>query len=67
MLFKPFVLHHCVHGGHSYMVDLPFCITNCRLPFSTRDCIPYVRSGLYQLVIPVKGIRVCALVTFKNI
>jgi len=29
--------------------------------FPTRDCNPFVRSGLYQLVIRVKGIRVCAL------
>jgi len=29
--------------------------------FPTRDCIPIVRSGLYQLVIRIKGIRVCAL------
>jgi len=32
-----------------------------RTPLPTRDCIPYMRSGLYQLVICVKGIRVCAL------
>jgi len=31
------------------------------LPFPARYCIPYVRSGLYRLVIRVKGIRVCAL------
>jgi len=31
------------------------------LPFPTRCCIPYVRSGLYQLVIRVKGFRVCVL------
>jgi len=31
------------------------------LPFPTRVCIPFVRSGLYQLVIRVKGIHVCAL------
>ena len=31
------------------------------LLFPTRYCIPYVKSGLYQLVICVKGIRVCAL------
>jgi len=30
------------------------------LPFPTRYCIPYVRSGLYQLVIRVKGFRVSA-------
>ena len=41
------------------IVDLTFRITNCRFP--TRDCIPYVRSGLSQLVIRVKGFRVCAL------
>jgi len=31
------------------------------LLFSARYCIPYVRSGLYQLVIRVKGFRVCGL------
>jgi len=31
------------------------------MPFPTRDCIPYVRSGLYLLVIRFKGIRVCVL------
>jgi len=41
------------------IVDLTFRITNCRFP--TRDCIPYVRSGLSQLVIRIKGFRVCAL------
>ena len=30
------------------------------LPFPTRYCIPFVRSGLYQLVIRVKGFRVSA-------
>ena len=30
-------------------------------PFPSRDCIPYVRSGLYQLVMRVKVIHVCAL------
>jgi len=30
-------------------------------PFPACDYIPYVRSGLYQLVIRVKRIRVCAL------
>jgi len=29
--------------------------------FPTRDFIPFVWSGLYQLVTCVKGIRVCAL------
>jgi len=46
-------------GGHSYIVDLTFRTTNCHSP--TRCCIPYVRSGLSQLVISVKGFRVCAL------
>jgi len=41
------------------IVELTFRITNCR--FLTRDCIPYVRSGLSQLVIRVKGFRVSAL------
>jgi len=43
----------------TFIVDLTFCIMNCR--FLTRDCFPYVRSGLSQLVIHVKGFRVCAL------
>jgi len=38
-----------------------FTFSHYDLPFPTRYCIPYVRSGLYQLVIRVKGIRVCAL------
>ena len=42
-----------------FIVDLAFSITNCRFP--TRDCIPYVRSDLSQLVIRVKGFRACAL------
>ena len=38
-----------------------FTFSHYDLPFPTRYCIPYVRSGLYQLVICVKGIRVCVL------
>jgi len=38
-----------------------FTFSHYELPFPTRYCIPYVRSGLYQLIICVKGIRVCAL------
>ena len=38
-----------------------FNFSHSDLPFPTRCCIPYVRSGLYQLVIRVKGFRVCAL------
>ena len=38
-----------------------FNFSHSDLPFPTRCCIPYVRSGLYQLVICVKGFRVCAL------
>jgi len=38
-----------------------FNFSHYELPFPTRYCIPYVRSGLYQLVIRVKGFRVCAL------
>jgi len=41
------------------IVDLTFRITNCRFP--TRDCIPYVRSGLSQLVIRVIGFHVSPL------
>jgi len=38
-----------------------FTFSHYDLPFPTRYCIPYVRSGLFQLVIRVKGFRVCAL------
>ena len=38
-----------------------FAFSHYDLPFPTCYCIPYVRSGLYQLVIRVKGFRVCAL------
>ena len=38
-----------------------FTFSHYDLPFPTRYCIPYVRSGLYQLVIRVKGFRVCEL------
>jgi len=38
-----------------------FNFSHYESPFPTRDFIRYVRSGLYQLVIRVKGIRVCAL------
>jgi len=38
-----------------------FTFSHYDLPFPTRYCISYVRSGLYQLVIRVKGFRVCAL------
>ena len=34
-----------------------FTFSHYDLPFPTRYCSPYVRSGLYQLVICVKGIR----------
>ena len=37
-----------------------FNFSHYDLPFPTRYCIPYVRSGLYQLVIRVKGFRVSA-------
>jgi len=37
-----------------------FNFSHSDLPFPTRCCIPYVRSGLYQLVIRVKGFRVSA-------
>ena len=45
----------------SYYGHSGFTFSHYDLPFPTRYCIPYVRSGLYQLVICVKGIRVCAL------
>jgi len=37
-----------------------FNFSHYDLPFPTRYSIPYVRSGLYQLVIRVKGFRVSA-------
>ena len=37
-----------------------FNFSHYDLPFPTRYCIPYVRSGFYQLVIRVKGFRVSA-------
>ena len=37
-----------------------FNFSHYDLPFPTRYYIPYVRSGLYQLVIRVKGFRVSA-------
>jgi len=38
-----------------------FNFSHSDLPFPTRCCILYARSGLYQLVIRVKGFRVCTL------
>jgi len=38
-----------------------FNFSHYELLFPTCDCIPYVRYGLYQLVIRVKGFRVCVL------
>jgi len=38
-----------------------FNVSHYKLPFPTRDCVPYVRFGLYQLFIHVKEIHVCAL------
>jgi len=37
-----------------------FNFSHYDLPFPTRYCIPFVRSGLYQLVIRVKEFRVSA-------
>jgi len=37
-----------------------FNFSHYNLPFPTRYCIPCMRSGLYQLVIRVKGFRVSA-------
>ena len=37
-----------------------FNFSHYDLPFPTRYCIPFVRSGVYQLVIRVKGFRVSA-------
>ena len=38
-----------------------YTFSHYKSPFPTRDCIPYVRSGLYEVVTRVEGIRVCAL------
>ena len=45
-------LCYCLYSG--------FTFSHYDLPFPTRYCIPYVRSGLYQLVIRFKGFRVSA-------
>jgi len=45
----------------SYSKYSGYTFSHYDLPFPARYCIPYVRFGLYQLVIRVKGIRVCAL------
>jgi len=42
----------------SKLICVPFRISNRRFLL---DCIPFVRYGLYQLVIRVKGIRLCTL------
>jgi len=47
------VLRVCWYSGYIF--------SHYDLPFPARYCILYVRFGLYQLVIRVKGIRVCAL------
>ena len=44
-----------------------FTFSHYDLSFPTRYCIPCMRSGLYQLVICVKGFRVCALHCFHII
>ena len=44
-------------GAFSYS---GFTFSHYDLPFPTRYCIPYLRSGLYQLVIRFKGFRVSA-------
>jgi len=49
-IFVPFVCILCSYSG--------FTFSHYDLPFPTRCCIPYLRSGLYQLVIRVKGFRV---------
>jgi len=50
--------HFSVGGA---FLNSGFTFSHYDLLFPTRYCVPYVRSGLYQLVICVKGIRVCAL------
>ena len=46
---------------HSHLTYSGYTFSHSDLPFPARCCIPYVRSGLCQLVIRVKGFRVCAL------
>ena len=50
-LFATLLLQHTSPSQYS-----GFNFSHYDLPFPTRYCIPYVRSGLYQLVIRVKGI-----------
>ena len=59
----PWKLHQVVENQHRFLIQCNysgFNFSHYDLPFPTRYCIPYVRSGLYQLVIPVKGFRVSA-------
>ena len=49
---EPVIIAGCIYSG--------FTFSQYDLPFPTSYCIAYVRSGLYQLVIRVKGIRVGA-------
>ena len=51
-LLAPFATCLCRYSGFNF--------SHYDLPFPTRYCIPYMRSGLYQLVIRVKGFRVSA-------
>jgi len=48
----------CIVSWTSFCAPIQYSgytFSNYESPFPTRDCIPYVRSGLYQLVIRVKG------------
>ena len=51
---------HFFLGGGAFLYS-GYTFSHYESPFPTRDGIPLVRSSLYQLVIRVKGILVCAL------
>jgi len=54
---------HCplIEGQGGQYPYSGFTFSHYDLPFPIRYYISYVRSGLYLLVIRVKGFRVCAL------
>ena len=64
MLLPSFTLSHFHKSSPNLLEEIylysGFTFSHYDLPFPTRYCIPYVRSGLYQLVIRVKGFRVSA-------
>ena len=53
------IIHANFSVGGAFLYS-GFNFSHSDLPFPTRCCIPYVRSGLYQLVIRIKGFRVSA-------